>query len=218
VTASVRWVGAQRDVLAGDLSGTIALDALRDIPHLYALGPVEALLGEVSIFDGQPSVSRVADHAIAIDASFRYRACFLVYASVAEWTTVPMPAPVRGERDLEARVLEAARRHGVDIDQPFPFLIDGRADRLTLHVLDKRDGLPHTPELHERAKVRFAFAGEPVEIVGFFSDRHRGIFTPRDANLHMHVRTRDGRASGHLDHIELAAGGVLRLPRKGETS
>ena len=212
--AAVRWVGAQRDVLAGDLSGKIAIDALRDLPHVYGLGPLEGVRGEVSIFDGKPSVSRVVDGAIAVDGSFAHRACFLVYASVEEWIEVPAPGPISGFDEVEAAVLGAARHRGIDVGRPLPFLIDGRAEHLTLHILDKRDGLPHTPERHERAKAHFSFAGEPVRVLGFFSDGHRGVFTPKDANLHMHVKTEDGRASGHLDRIQLAPGASFWLPRE----
>jgi acetolactate decarboxylase len=219
---TVRWVGAQRDVLAGDVSGKIALDELAHVPHLYALGPREDLRGEVTVFDGVPSVARVVDGGVEIDAGFGHRACFLVFADVPSWDEVRHPAPLLSMRAIEAAVVEAAGDRGLDSGAPFPFKITGRAERLVLHLLDKRDGLPHTPELHERAKVRFTASGEAVEVIGFFSTGHRGIFTPKDANVHMHVRTADGRLSGHLEELALSAGASLWLPRprggKGEAT
>ncbi len=109
--------------------------------------------------------------------------------------------------------MKRAAEHGIDVAEPFPFRLTGLAERLLLHVLDKRDGLPHTPELHEQAKVRFRFHGEPVEVLGFFSSQHRGIFTPRESNVHMHARLRDGRVAGHVDDVGLAAGASLWLPQ-----
>ena len=209
---TVRWVGAQRDVLAGDVSGKIDLATLADFPHLYALGPREGLQGEVSVFDGMPSVARVVDGRIEMDGSFDHRACFLVFATVAAWDEIVLAGPVRGVPALEDVVVKAAT--GSRAGEPLPFRITGRVERLTFHVLDKRDGLPHTPELHERAKVHFAVEREAVEIIGFLSSRHRGIFTPKDANLHMHVKTIDDRVSGHLEEVELAGGASLWLPRK----
>lgn len=209
----MRWVGAQRDVLAGDVSGQIDLGTLADLPHLYALGPREDLQGEVTVFDGLPSVARVVDGRIEVDRSFGHRACFLVFATVAAWDEAVLAEPVRGGSALEDAVVKAVIGSGAG--EPFAFRITGQAERAAFHVLHKRDGLPHTPALHERAKVHFTIEREAVEIIGFFSSRHRGIFTPRDANLHMHVRTVDDRVSGHVEDVELAAGASLWLPRTG---
>ena len=55
----VRWVGAQRDVLGGDLRGHVDLETLSSVPHLYGLGPLEGVRGEVSIFGGVPSIARI---------------------------------------------------------------------------------------------------------------------------------------------------------------
>jgi acetolactate decarboxylase len=201
ISWAVRWTGAQRDVLAGDVSGKIALESLAGGRNLYALGPVEGLRGEVTIFDNEPCVSRVVHRSIEVDASFEPRACFLVYAHVRGWVEVPCGAPIEGMERLETMAVKRAAEHGIDVTEPFPFRLTGLAERLALHVLDKRDGLPHTPELHEQAKVRFSFHGEPVEVLGFFSSQHRGIFTPRESNVHMHARLRDGRVAGHVDDV-----------------
>jgi hypothetical protein len=93
-----------------------------------------------------------------------------------------------------------------------PFRIAGQAVTGTFHVLDKRDGLPHTPARHEAAKVRFPLAGEPVDIVGFSSAHHQGIFVPVDSTLHAHAVARGGRLAGHLDALHLASGWRLALP------
>ena len=210
---AVRWTGAQRDVLGGDVSGKIALDSLTSESHLYALGPMEGLRGEVSVFDGEACISRVIHGAIDVDASLGHRACFLVYAHVRGWVEVHCGAPIEGMEHLETMAVKRAAEHGIDVTEPFPFRLTGLAEQLALHVLDKRDGLPHTPELHEQAKVRFSFHGEPVEVLGFFSEGHRGIFTPRESNVHLHARLREGRVAGHVDDVGLAAGASLWLPQ-----
>jgi hypothetical protein len=51
------WVGAQRQVLAGDLTPHARLQDLADVPHLYALGPLAGLQGEVTVIDGAPLVT-----------------------------------------------------------------------------------------------------------------------------------------------------------------
>ncbi len=210
---AVRWSGAQRDVLAGDVSGKVDLDGLVSERHVYALGPLEGARGEVSVFDGVACISRVRDGSIQVDAGAGDRACFLVYARVPYWIEVARAEPIDDVAQLETLVVTGAAAHGIDVAEPFPFRLTGTANRLALHVLDKRDGLPHTPERHERAKARFVFSGEPVEALGFFSTQHRGIFTPRESNLHMHARLRDGRVAGHVDDVAWAGGASLWLPR-----
>ena len=57
--------------------------------------------------------------------------------------------------------------------------------------------------------MRFTLDDEPVVVLGFYSTAHRGIFTPADSDVHMHVKTADGRLSGHLESIVLAPGARL---------
>ena len=55
---------------------------------------------------------------------------------------------------------------------------------------------------------------ESVEIVGFYSRGHRGVFTPRDSNFHMHVRTLDNRLSRHLEAFHSSQGMTVYVPGK----
>jgi len=211
----VRWLGAQRHVLANDLTGHVALEALSSAAHLYALGPLEGLRGEVSIFDSMPSIARIRDNAIATESTWKARACFLVWADVSAWTW-QLLEPTPPDLDaLEGPLAVLTHEAGHDAEEPLPFLVTGTAAEMTLHVLDKRDGLPHDAERHEQAKVRGTLRGEPVELIGFHSPRHRGIFTPRESNLHVHLRTADGRISGHLETIRLVPGARLGVPARG---
>jgi acetolactate decarboxylase len=115
---------------------------------------------------------------------------------------------------LENFIAQSASELGFDVNRPFPFLIEATPAHATFHVLDKRDGLPHTPELHEKAKVRFVLQRQPVEVIGFYSNRHRGIFTPPDMNIHMHFRTRNRQISGHLEKIQLQPGATFAVPQQ----
>ena len=209
---NVRWIGAQRDVLGGDIAGKIDLRALTGQPHLYALGPRAGVSGEITVFDGEPWVSRVVDGRIHVSAGPEQTACFLVYDHVDLWRERVEDEPIDDEDALLAAVLGAARAAGLDTDAPLVFLLRSPSATVTFHVLDKRDGLPHTPERHERAKARFELERQAIEVLGFYSSRHRGVFTPKDSDLHMHLRTLDGRASGHVERIAVEPGAVIAVP------
>ena len=191
------------------------------MPHLYGLGPLEGLRGEVSIFGGVPSIARIEREMVVTAASWRARACFLVWAQVPAWfersfegSKEAVPAGLDG---IEREVVALAREVSLDPERPLPFRVRATAVEATFHVLDKRDGLAHNPERHEQAKVRRTLEHAPVELVGFYSRQHRGIFTPGESNVHVHLQTEDGRISGHLETIQLAPGARIAVPEAGWT-
>src|SRR4051794_11183239 len=88
----LHFIGAQREtIMNGKLAATLDLRALGGMPHLYAIGPIEQLRGEVTIAASRPSLARVkADGSIAVTQSFDAGVPFLVWAQVPAWRTVPI--------------------------------------------------------------------------------------------------------------------------------
>jgi acetolactate decarboxylase len=209
--AEVRWAGAQRALFAGDLRARASLDGLAELPHLYAVGPAAGLRGEITVLDGRTYVSRVEGGRVVVDRSVVQEAPLLVWAQVARWEETDLSPLVEDIRDLEHVLLDRARALGIDAS-PFAFDVTGVPDAVQLHVLDKRDDRRHTRALHEQCKVRFTIERAPVEIVGFHSTAHAGVFIPDGERVHMHVCTTDGRMAGHVEHIRFTPGMRLRLP------
>ena len=189
------------------------------MPHLYGLGPLEGLRGEVSIFGSVPSIARIEREMVVTAASWRARACFLVWAQVPAWSERSFErskeAVPGGLDGIERAVVALALEAGLDPERPLPFRVRATAVEATFHVLDKRDGLAHNPDRHEQAKVRRTLEHAPVELVGFYSRHHRGVFTPGESNVHVHLQTEDGRISGHLETIRLAPGARIAVPEAG---
>ena len=209
----VKSAGEMRNVMQkGDLSAHFDLATLKGMAGLYALGPVAGLQGEVVVLDGQPAVTTLVDGKPAVSAGWP-KACFLVYAQVRQWDTQPVPPEVRSLGELEPFVLAAAKRAGLDVGRPFPFLLTGAPASVKYHVVWKTDGLPHTRELHQKAKVPFEVQDREVRMLGFWSDRHQGVFTHHDSTIHVHVRTADGRDAGHVDAATFTTPMTLHLPR-----
>jgi acetolactate decarboxylase len=208
----VEWFGSQGDFIAGKAIEPISLSRFGGLESLYAIGPLERGLGEVSIYDGVPLISEVHDSQTSVSIDFGRSAAFLVYAIVENWRRVTLHKPIDGEQQLEEQLLPFAVESAIDVDQPFPFLVHCHITQATFHVLRNQSEGEYSPELHEKAKVRFPIADESVEVVGFYSRRHRGVFTPRDSDFHMHVRTVDNRLSGHLEGFNLPQGMTIYLP------
>ncbi len=192
-------------MLNGDIRGIVDLESLGKLPNLYGLGPLAELKGEVTILHAEAVISRVDEHGkISTKHGFEQSACFLVYAQVKEWQEVPLPAEVANLNQLERILPELASQTGINSDEPFPFLLWGVPDQVEFHILNKTDGLLHSPPLHEKAKVHFTLYRTELEIIGFHSFNHRGIFTPGNSNLHLHLLTEDGAVSGHVEELSLA--------------
>jgi acetolactate decarboxylase len=208
----VEWFGSQGDFISGKAEEAVSLERFADLESLYAVGPLEQARGEVSIYDSIPLISQVQGGQVDVTIDFYRHAAFLVYAIVEDWRRVTVPEPIETEQQLENQLVAWAVTSGIDVDQPFAFLLNGLVAQATFHVLCNRGRGRYNAELHEKSKVRFPIANESVEVVGFYSRHHRGIFTPRDSNFHMHVRTLDNRFSGHLEMFNWEHGVMLYLP------
>jgi acetolactate decarboxylase len=208
----VKWFGSQKDFIAGNVREPVPLKRLAGLENLYAVGPLENARGEISIFNSVPMISQVKDRGLTIVTGLSYRAGFLAFAIVENWCKSAILKPADSEQRFAEQLLPLALSNGIDINRPFPFLLHGQVERATLHVLCNQSDEKYRAELHEKAKVRFAIQQDSVEIIGFYSKNHRGIFTPGDSDFHMHARTVDNRLSGHLEEFNWEQGVVLYLP------
>lgn len=206
----VAWAGKLQDVMTGtDLSTHVDLKDLAGIPHLYALGPIAGLRGEITIWDGKPAISTIQDGKIVIDTHYDQPAAMLVYTRVDEWDEVPIRKTIADQAALEQFIAASAKGKGIDVSQPFAFRIIGTQKVVHFHVINRVGDAPvagfHNPADHDRNLVAFTLQNTPVEIVGLYSDHHQGIFTQMNTNIHMHVKTADGTQAGHVDMLQLGA-------------
>jgi hypothetical protein len=111
-------VGAQRDVLGGNVEGKVDNRPLLQQPHLYALGPRAGVSGEITVIDGEPWVARIVDRRVHVTADPDHAACFLVYDHVNLWRECVEPKPIDGEKALTEVMLRAACAAGLDVDLP----------------------------------------------------------------------------------------------------
>jgi len=211
----LRFIGAQREtIMNGKLAAAIDLRTLANAPHLYAIGPLEQLRGEVTIVDSRPSLARVnTAGAVAVSENYDAGVPFLVWAEVGAWHDLPIPPDVRSFADLEAFVPRAAQSAGLDPQKPLPFMLRGHQKHIEFHVLNRIGDPPHNMEQHKKIQATFELENVDAAIVGFHSTRHRGVFTPMDSAIHIHFQTPDNRTSGHIQKLQLGTGLMLSLPR-----
>lgn len=208
----VAWEGALRHFHHGDVSGRVDLRQFSDRPDVIAVGPVGELDGEVTAVDGQWSITRMRDGEPVTTDETKTQAGFLVWADVPAWRDpVEIDTSISSHRELEERIGELAEAAGLDTGAPFPFRVQAVASSLDWHVLaPPRDGQEQGGHLDSAFKQRLEQV--EVELVGFFSRDHAGVFTHRGSWAHIHVILPNGHA-GHVDAIKLEAGARLMLPR-----
>jgi acetolactate decarboxylase len=208
----VAWEGALRHFHHGDVSGRVDLQHFSGRPDVIAVGPVGELDGEVTAIDGRWFITRMRDGQPVTTAETETHAGFLVWADVPAWRApVEIDTTVSSHRELEVLIGDLAEAAALDTDTPFPFRVQAVASSLDWHVLaPPRDGQEQRGHLDSAFKQRLEQV--EVELVGFFSRHHAGVFTHRDSWAHIHVILPNGHA-GHVDAIELEAGARLMLPR-----
>jgi len=201
--------------MSGDIRATASLDSLSKKQHLYALGALENLKGEIQIFDGKALNSKVASEELILDSKFDKKAVLIVYAEIGDWTSVDIPNGIDSSAKLEKFIEEQAINNSIDTEKPLPFLIEGKAQSLSWHVINWKDGdTIHTHKKHQESGMNGILANEKVEIIGFFSKSHKAVFTHHSTFLHMHFKTKNEGLAGHVDELKIGSNMILKLPKQ----
>lgn len=197
----------------GDISSKVELKDFENIQHFYALGATENLKGEIQIFDSKPYNTSVVDSTLAFDNSFSKKATLLVYASVDKWKSFKVPEKIVTYKELDLYINQTAKDNQINVDEPFPFLLEGKPKYIDWHVINWKDGdTEHTHEKHVNSGLNGKLNNKQVEMLGFYSVSHHAIFTHHATNMHIHLKTVDNKLAGHIDDLNLEKGMILKLP------
>ena len=210
----VKYSGALRSMMSGDLQATASLDSLSAKPHLYALGAFENLKGEIQIFNGKAFNTAVQSGNLVFDKTFDKKASLIVYAEIANWQNIEIPSAINSSKKLETFIEEQAKKLGIDTEKPIPFLIEGKSQSLSWHVINWKDGdTKHTHKKHKESGLNGIEENEKIEIIGFFSKSHKAVFTHHTTFLHMHFKSENEELAGHVDDLKLGNAMILKLPK-----
>ena len=209
----VKSAGTLKQIMQdGDISAKIDLATLAGRPQLYGIGAAEDLQGEIMIWQGKAFLTTVAGSGLATYDGFRKRASLLVYSEVSVWDSLPLPPEINQLDQLEAFLVQTAEELGLDASHPFPFLLKGRPEMVSWHVIDWDVEDPvHTHSKHQQSGMRSGWKNTPTEVIGFYSPTP-GVFTHHDSRIHLHATTPDRRLVAHLDQVTGISGMHLYLP------
>lgn len=223
----VEYIGAQKNMFeTGKAEGVLSLKFFQGKENVYAVGPAALLDGEITVLNSKSYVAKVRGNDYHVDNALNHDALFLVWTQASRWKDIPVPESVNTYVQLQNFVKDQAAALGMDISKPIPFQFSGTPIEVVWHInCDKTDNKPITRELFAKSKAIYTMKNEPVDIIGFYSERHNGIFISQyapaikpgsgDKNaVHMHLVSRTTKATGHIDDITFGKGMILRLPEK----
>lgn len=207
------WGSLQSALRDGESQARVTLAEVAG-PHVYALGALEGLAGEVTLVDGEVWVTHghpehpVTSRGPSSDA----RATLLFAFEVRRWRELAVERAVAPE-ELDAFVAARAAEAGLDVSRPFPFLLEGGLVPLELHVIAgecplRARALGQACDAYE-LRVRETTG----RLLGIFSPDSAGVVCHGGQRTHLHALLEsDGGLTGHVERVGLAAGSVLRLP------
>lgn len=198
-SSSIEVVGQMRDVMwKGDLAGKVSTDSLNR-PNAYGLGPIEYLKGEVLLFEGQTFISKVVDsvtHRVSQVNSIK--APFFVYSNESDLTSFSV-APSELSLKSTEELIDSLY---IDYEKPLLIRIDGLFDDITVHSVNLPEGNSvASPDQAHKGLTKYSYQNLSGSIVGFFSRKHKAIFTHHDSFLHAHFISDDRSVMGHVDSV-----------------
>lgn len=211
--------GSMKEMYKDNAAGKIKLSELRDLPHLYALGPLSGLRGEILVWDSLPFESRIDKGQVQIKSDWDESAAFLVWSSVPAWRKIRVPESVSSLELLDSWLSSLSGPPGAPLPSQFPFLLKGNFSRIFWHIVNaKDDGRKLTPEKHQESKFRGQAKNLNAEMLGFYSPAHQGYFIPSGRRSHLHFRTikSDYDVLAHVDEFDpkLDSQLTLYVPRR----
>ncbi len=212
LTSNVTCVSAMKNVMwKGELEGKIALDTIKNKEGLYGLGPAAYLKGELLINNGKSYLSTVvSDTTMQVKETFQVKAPFFVYGTVTNWEESSLPKSITNISKLEHLLQEKAKQ----LPNPFIFKLKGKVKSASIHIQNLPKGsIVRSPKEAHAGQTNYHLNEEWVEIIGFYSNQHKGVFTHHDTNIHMHLITTNATKMGHLDAVNFSDSITLFVPK-----
>ncbi len=191
--------GSMREIYSDNAAAKLDLSELKDTEHLYGLGPLSKLRGEILILDSVPYESRIGKGFVQIKSDWNEKAAFFVWASVKKWKKVAVPSSVRSMGLLESWLSSMSGMSGAPLASQYPFLLKGNFAEIDWHIVNYKAGVTAlTPRKHHETKFHGKSKNRKAEMLGFYSPEHQGFFIPQGHRTHMHVKVGD-EVVAHVD-------------------
>lgn len=206
----VYTIGAMKVVKGGDLESTTEIKTEQGIEHMYGLGPLDSLTGEVMILDGVIYISKLENGQEVVTTVDQIKAPFFVLSEVPNWKSSILNADIQTLEGIEAYLLMAYHI----LQKPFAFQVVGTFDEVAYHIQNRtaQTEVEQPFEIHKH-QAKYTLKNVAGTLLGFYSPNHEGVFTHKGQKIHVHFLSEDKNHMGHVDHLMIGDKGVnLLLP------
>lgn len=212
---NIRYYGNFKNMVhQRKIDGVVDLKTAVSAPHTYAVGAIKKGEGEITVHNSEVWLSYGKDGLNRTTRTIpeSEQALLLVTAQVENWQEIVVPKNM-SQPELYKFIIEQAEKYALAPNQPFPFLLEGRFQKLLWHVIN---GLNPDLRGHERPHLFNQLTEQREQklaiIVGFYSGSIQGVFTHPGDSWHLHVLFSDEKKAGHVDEIVVQKDTVLKLP------
>jgi acetolactate decarboxylase len=134
------------------------------------------------------------------------KAPFFVHQQVKAWQEIALPDSVTDLPTLEAFL---TARFG-SIGKPFAFTLQGPVSHVNAHIVDVTPGtVINGPEDAHRENKDHKVRDRAMDLLGFFSTKHKAVFTHHDTHIHVHGITIDRDWMGLVEEARFEPGRVF---------
>jgi len=208
--------GAYKEMIQQRKSdGVIELQAAIPVTDSYAVGAIEHGRGEITVLDGKVYLDYGMDgmgqsiHTIPEGE----KAVLLAVSQVEQWQSFTIENALNQE-ELFLEILGLAMDADLDVDRPFPFLLEGSFDQLQIHVINERN--PAFTGHGWKEKFYYQYRelrkNQQGTVIGFYSALQQGVYTHPGESWHLHVVIKDENIGAHVDGIVGGSNLRLKLP------
>lgn len=201
--------------------GRVKFAELVKQPHFYGVGALESLGGEATIFDGKVTLTQVKPDGKlqTLKLSPQTQAALLVGAYVTDWSKHSLTKAVSSD-GLNTLIEHDAQQAGLNVKEPFLFVIEGDFQNVQLHVINgacpirarmRKEVLPPDKKPYEADLPQVS-----GKLVGVFAKDSVGNITHPDTSVHLHLLFKDPKTgvlrTGHVEKVTVEPGATLLLP------
>lgn len=220
-TVKVRQYGEMHKVLSGGAAAAkphVTLAQAMKEPHAYGVGALPGLEGEITVLDGKAYIARSHAGGIRVDGPETRptdSAAMLTVAHVDKWNVFKTNKAL-DQQGLEKFIAKCARLDGLDVEKPFPFVLQGKVTDLATHVLNGACPMRPGAKLAADEQPWRYQSNRPMQakIVGFYAADAVGKLTHAGTSVHAHALFdfHGVTTTAHVERMAVAPGATLRLP------
>lgn len=198
----------------GQAPGRVLLQPMAAQKHLYGLGALQSLQGEITIIDSKILVSHGnADDGHTAEVTAKDSATLLAIATVNNWVPLSIPHAM-SSTEFEQFLIQSAKQSGVSLQHAFPFMVKGEIKNLHWHVVSGLQPPANGTKAHAE-KHMFTAANVDGTLLGFYTGKQlAGIISHEGELFHIHFIDKDATHAGHVDSYAIGAHAILFLPQQ----